>query len=63
MNAFTKLYSTMSFLEARLEDKRDEQGVTAIEYALMAGAIVAVVATGVGVLGGKVSGIFNNISV
>jgi len=40
----------------------DERGVTAIEYAIIAAMIFVVVVTGVGALGGNVSGMFNTIS-
>jgi pilus assembly protein Flp/PilA len=40
----------------------DERGVTAIEYAVIAALIFVVIVTGVGALGGNVSGMFNTIS-
>ena len=40
--------------------KRDERGVSAIEYAILAGVIVVIVAIGVGEFGGQIAGLFND---
>ena len=41
---------------------QDDRGGTAVEYALMASAIAAIVAAVVFALGGQVSGLFENVS-
>ncbi|AIY40103.1 Flp pilus assembly protein [Collimonas arenae] len=41
---------------------RDEDGVTAIEYGLIAGLIAVAIIGGVTALGGSLSGLFNYIS-
>ncbi|NIF52350.1 Flp family type IVb pilin [Burkholderia sp. Ax-1724] len=41
---------------------RDNKGVTAIEYGLIAGLIVLVIAGAVGTLGGDLNTVFTNIS-
>ena len=39
----------------------DENGVTAIEYGLIAALIAAAIATVVGLLGGRVEGVFTSV--
>jgi len=41
---------------------RDRRGATAIEYSLIAGLIFLVLVTGVRLLGGSTSNLFNNVS-
>ncbi|MFE8045751.1 MULTISPECIES: Flp family type IVb pilin [Brenneria] len=41
--------------------KKDERGVSALEYAILAGVIVVVVATALGTFGGKLSTAFSNL--
>lgn len=41
--------------------KKDERGVSALEYAILAGVIVVVVATALGTFGGKLSTAFGNL--
>jgi pilus assembly protein Flp/PilA len=41
---------------------RDNKGVTAIEYGLIAGLIVLVIATAVGTLGTNLNNVFTSIS-
>lgn len=41
--------------------KRDERGVSALEYAILAGVIVAAVVTGVTAFGDKIKDGFNNL--
>ncbi|MEQ4618681.1 MAG: Flp family type IVb pilin [Corticimicrobacter sp.] len=41
--------------------KRDERGVSALEYAILAGVIVAAVVAGVGAFGGKIENGFKNL--
>ncbi|MCB8875904.1 Flp family type IVb pilin [Acidisoma silvae] len=42
--------------------KSDKRGVTAVEYALIAGLIAAVIAVGVAALGKTVDGIFTSVN-
>ena len=51
----------ISYLKTWLELKTDRRAVTALEYGLIAGAIVATVALGFGVLAGDLSNKFNSI--
>lgn len=48
---------------AILEIAQDEDGVTAIEYGLLAALIVVVAAGSIAALGGGVAGVWNDISV
>ena len=41
---------------------RDNKGVTAIEYGLIAGLVVLVIATAVGTLGSNISGVFTAVA-
>ena len=41
---------------------RDEKGATAVEYGLIVGLIAVVIIVAVGVLGGTLSGFFENIN-
>ncbi|MNJ99620.1 Flp/Fap pilin component [compost metagenome] len=41
---------------------KDEEGATAIEYGLIVGLISVVIATAVGLIGGNLQTLFNNIS-
>jgi pilus assembly protein Flp/PilA len=41
---------------------KDESGATAIEYGLIAALIAVVIAGAVGILGTKLSGVFNTIN-
>ncbi|GAA3515337.1 hypothetical protein GCM10022234_07930 [Aeromicrobium panaciterrae] len=61
MSAFNKLFAVLSTFQARVE-RKDEEGVTAIEYALMAGGIALIIAAALLVLGPKINGLFNGIS-
>jgi len=63
MNISERMWMTMSVLFGRFEDRKSEEGITAIEYAVMAAAIVAVVVAAVAVLGTKINALFNGISV
>ncbi len=56
---YTTLYTFMAFTSDRL--KKDAKGATAVEYGLLVGLIaVAIIAT-VGLLGGKLNGLFETI--
>ena len=43
--------------------KREEKGASAVEYALLVGLIAIAVVTAVGVFGGKLKTLFDNINV
>ncbi len=57
MNA---LYYVMSHLKAA-QIVRDERGVTALEYAMIAALIAVVILTGVTALGTRINVVFGNI--
>ena len=63
MNISERILMTVSVLFGRLEDRKSEEGITAIEYAVMAAAIVAIIVAAVAVLGTKINSLFNGISV
>jgi pilus assembly protein Flp/PilA len=51
--------STMNFIKNLI---KEEDGVTAIEYALIASLIAGVIITAVGLLGGNISTMFTNLA-
>lgn len=61
MSAFNKMFAVLSSFQARTE-RRDEDGVTAIEYALMAAGIAVIVVAALALLGPKINGLFTGIS-
>lgn len=61
MNAFIKLYSVLTAFEATITERHNERGVTAIEYALLAAGIAAVVGIAATTLGGKISTKFGTL--
>jgi len=63
MNISERILMTVSVLFGRFEDRKSEEGITAIEYAVMAAAIVAVVVAAVAILGTKINELFNGISI
>ena len=63
MNISERILMTVSVLFGRLEDRKSEEGITAIEYAVMAAAIVAIIVAAVAILGTKINELFNGISV
>ena len=58
MNAFTKMFVVLASFEATITERRNDRGVTAIEYALMAAAIAIMVGTAMASLSTKVTGLF-----
>jgi Flp pilus assembly pilin Flp len=52
----------IEFVKTWLSLKADRRAVTALEYGLIAGVIVATVAVGFNVLGGDLSAKFNSIA-
>ena len=61
MSAFNKMFAILSTFQARAE-RKDEKGVTAIEYALMAGGIAVIIVAALAILGPKINGLFTAIS-
>jgi pilus assembly protein Flp/PilA len=51
--------STMNFIKNLI---KEEDGVTAIEYALIASLIAGVIITAVTLLGGNISSLFTNLA-
>ena len=51
----------LQFLNTLMKLKRDEKGVTALEYALIAALVGAVVVTSVATLGSNLTTAFTNI--
>ena len=62
MSAFNKMFAILSTFQARAEARKDEKGVTAIEYALMAGGIAVIIVAALAVLGPKINTLFTKIS-
>lgn len=61
MSAFNKMFAVLSSFQARAE-RKDEKGVTAIEYALMAGGIAVLIVAALAILGPKINDLFTDIS-
>jgi len=61
MSAFNKMFAILSAFQGRVE-RKNEEGVTAIEYALMAAGIAVIVVAALALLGPKINGLFNGIS-
>lgn len=61
MHAFTKLFVVLSAFETTITERRDERGVTAIEYALLAAGVAALIAAAVIVLGNGLTASFGKI--
>ncbi len=61
MSAFNKMFAILSTFQGRAE-RKDEKGVTAIEYALMAGGIALIIVAALAILGPKINTLFTNIS-
>jgi len=47
---------------AKFRSKMDEQGATAVEYGLMVALIAIVIIVAVALLGGNLSGLFNQVA-
>jgi Flp pilus assembly pilin Flp len=63
MNISERIWLTVSVLVGKVEDRKNEEGITAIEYAVMAAAIVAIIVAAVAILGTKINSLFNGITV
>ena len=55
-----KLYASLSTFPARW--RRDDRGVTSVEYGLMVALIAIVIITAVALVGTNLSALFNNIA-
>jgi pilus assembly protein Flp/PilA len=62
MSAFNKMFAILSTFQVRAEARKDEKGVTAIEYALMAGGIALIIVAALAILGPKINDLFDGIS-
>jgi pilus assembly protein Flp/PilA len=56
---YTSLYTLVAFTSDRL--KREQKGATAVEYGLMVGLIAVAIIVTVGLLGGRLNGLFTQI--
>ncbi len=56
----TKLYASLSAFSAGW--RRDDRGVTSVEYGLMVALIAIVIITAVALVGTNLSALFNNIA-
>ncbi len=56
---YTSLYTLAAFTADRV--KREQKGATAVEYGLMVGLIAVAIIVTVGLLGGKLNGLFEQI--
>ena len=63
MNISERMWMMVSVVLGKVEDRKNEQGITAIEYAVMAALIVGVIAAAMVVLGSKINSLFNGINV
>jgi pilus assembly protein Flp/PilA len=57
---YTSLYTLVAFTTDRI--KREQKGATAVEYGLMVGLIAVAIIVTVGLLGGKLNGLFEQIT-
>jgi pilus assembly protein Flp/PilA len=57
---YTSLYTLAAFTADRI--KREQKGATAVEYGLMVGLIAVAIIVTVGLLGGKLNGLFETIT-
>lgn len=55
------LSAFVAVVMGKFEDRRDERGITAIEYALMAAGIAVIIALALAVLGPKINDLFSDI--
>ena len=60
---FNHVFAYVSATLHTMETRKDEEGITAIEYAIMAAAIGAVIVAAMVVLGGKISALFGSIDI
>lgn len=58
MNGFIKLYTVLASFEATVTERRNDKGITAIEYALMAAGIAGIITAAMLVLGPVINGKF-----
>jgi len=62
MSISAHLWAVVAVVTGKLEDRKDERGITAIEYALMAAGIAVIVAAAMLLLKGKIEDLFNGIN-
>ncbi|NRQ48297.1 Flp family type IVb pilin [Aeromicrobium sp. YC3-14] len=56
------MFAVITAFAVTAESRKKEDGVTAIEYALMAAGIAVLVVAALAVLGPKINGLFSGIS-
>lgn len=61
MSMFNHVIAYVSATLHTMENRKNEEGITAIEYAVMAALIVAVIVGAMSVLGAKISELFGKI--
>ena len=59
MNGFIKLYSVLSSFETTITERHNSKGITAIEYALLAAGIGAIITAALAVLGPVINAKFS----
>ena len=63
MSMLNHVFAYVSATLHTMETRKNEEGITAIEYAVMAALIVGVIVAAMTVLGGKINSLFNGINV
>ena len=58
---YVHLLGLVAFISGRFEDRKD-RGATAVEYGLLVGLIDVVIIVAVGLLGGKLDGMFDAVN-
>lgn len=62
MSAFTKMFAVITSFAVTAESRKKEEGVTAIEYALMAAGVAVIIVAALAILGPKIEGLFTDIA-
>jgi len=55
------LSAFVAVVMGKFEDRKDERGITAIEYALMAAGIAIIIAVAIAILGDKIVELFEGV--
>ena len=63
MSMFNHVFAYVSATLHTMENRKNEEGITAIEYALMAAAIAGIIVIAMATLSGKITGLFDSIKV
>jgi pilus assembly protein Flp/PilA len=62
MSAVSAYFVTLMFVVQDRFETRKERGATAVEYGLMVGLIAVAIIVAVGLLGTKLTGLFNGVA-